>query len=204
MNPSPLAGNHSAMPSDSIPLKQRQSKGRWMLIGLFFIFALPAIMAKTILSQHWYQSGVTNKGQLIEPRLTYADLNIQLPAIINDVDPSWHLGYVLPSDCQQHCQQQLHLLKQSHTALGKYQPRVLPTVFVASNSDTSVALDGFTSIVINDAFLQQVSSMEYLITDPLGQLVMKYPATHSATELVAQNKGLLSDLRKLLKLSRVG
>lgn len=201
---SPLGGDLSAVKADTESLKQRQSKGRWMLIGLFFIFALPAIVAKAILSQHWYQSGVTNKGVLIEPRLTYADLNIQLPADINNAGPNWHLGYVLPSQCLTLCQQQLHLLKQSHTALGKYQPRVTATVFVSSSSDASVALDGFIQIPINNAFLQQASAAEYVITDPLGQLVMKYPVANSETDLVMQNKGLLSDLRKLLKLSRVG
>jgi hypothetical protein len=57
---------------------------------------------------------------------------------------------------------------------------------------------------VNDGFSQLVGQFEFVIVDPLGQLVMRYPKVKSETELVSQSKGLLADLRKLLKLSRVG
>ncbi|ENV6056109.1 cytochrome oxidase biogenesis cluster protein, partial [Vibrio parahaemolyticus] len=46
------------------------TKGRFVLIALICLFALPAIVAKLILAQGWYETGVTNRGKLIEPYTT--------------------------------------------------------------------------------------------------------------------------------------
>ncbi|WP_375750472.1 hypothetical protein [Vibrio sp. HN007] len=178
-----------------------RNKGRLILVNLVLLFALPAIIAKVILVQNWYQSGVTNKGELIEPRLTYSDLSI---SVSSSIEQSWHLGFVIPAKCDRFCERQLHILKQSHVALGKYQPRVSPVVYVTQYSDPSVNTSGLNSIVVNAEFSDLIASSEYLVTDPLGQLVMKYPKVTDEQTLQAQSKDLLFDLRKLLKLSRVG
>lgn len=176
-------------------------RGRIIFIGLVVMFALPAIIAKTVLTQHWYQSGVTNKGELITPTATMASLGIDNPY----QKSQWQLGYVIPQQCDEFCQQQVYLLGQSHTALGKYQQRVQPVLLITKHSAPIELEEGrYTKILVNENFEQIVHPFEYVIVDPLGQLVMRYPRVESQTELVAQSKGLLADLRKLLKLSRVG
>ena len=56
---------------------------------------------------------------------------------------------------------------------------------------------------MNDSLSEKVQAGQMLIVDPLGQLVMAY--TPEANEdLVQLSKDVLADLRKLLKLSRVG
>ena len=176
-----------------------QKKGRITFIGLVVLFALPAIAAKVILTQNWYQSGVTNKGELIEPSVSYSSLGL-----INPFDKQkWQLGYVVPETCDEFCQQQVHLLQQSHIALGKYQGRVEPVLIKTANHSPRLTQLGLAQIEVNEEFSKVVSEFEFVIVDPLGQLVMRYPKA-SETELVAQSKGLLADLRKLLKLSRVG
>ena len=78
-------------------------------------------------------------------------------------------------------------------------------LLVSELSDTSVLeKGGFEAIKVNQAFHQVVSDFEYVIVDPLGQLVMRYPKVESQDDLVRQSKDVLADLRKLLKLSRVG
>ncbi|KII76155.1 hypothetical protein [Vibrio renipiscarius] len=177
------------------------TRSRVTLLALIFVFALPALIAKLVLSQHWYNSGVTNKGQLIDPSANFEALGIKNPYF----GEQWQLGYVVPAKCDAICQQHLHLLKQSHIALGKYQQRVAPVVFVREDSDLA-AIEGlsFDVISVNEAFSQVVDRSEYVIVDPLGQLVMRYPNVQSEDKLVAQSKDVLGDLRKLLKLSRVG
>ncbi len=181
-----------------------QNRGRIILAGLTLFFVIPAIAAKLILTQHWYQSGVTNKGQLIEPRTTY-----RMIGVTHNIEKSWHLGYLVPEKCDVLCQKQIHLLLQSHTALGKYQHRVTAVLFLADNSDKSAlnhlsATKEIATIEVNETFLTLISSSEYLLTDPLGQLVMKYPLQKQQALLIKQHKALLADFRKLLKLSRVG
>lgn len=175
-------------------------RGRIILVGLVLLFSLPAVIAKTVLSQHWYQSGVTNKGELIEPVTHFSSLGLDNPY----EHKQWQLGYVVPAQCDEFCQQQIFLLGQSHVALGKYQTRVAPVLLVTEGSDVSVLEQSYSTLVVNEQFDELVDQSEYVIVDPLGQLVMRYPKVEQQTELVAQSKGLLSDLRKLLKLSRVG
>ncbi|MCG9595307.1 hypothetical protein L1D15_01080 [Vibrio sp. Isolate25] len=177
------------------------TRGRIILVALVLMFALPAVIAKTFLANHWYESGVTNKGQLIEPKQSFDGLGISNPY----ASEQWQLGYLIPQQCDEFCQKQVYLLGQSHLALGKYQSRVAPVLLISELSDTSVLeKGGFETIKVNQAFHQVVSDFEYVIVDPLGQLVMRYPKVGSKGDLVRQSKDVLADLRKLLKLSRVG
>ncbi|MFN1650121.1 hypothetical protein [Vibrio rotiferianus] len=173
------------------------TKGRIVLVSLICLFALPAIIAKVVLSQGWYETGVTNRGELVEPYITLEQLGQPSPLD----EKGWQLAYVLPPDCQKKCQQQIHLMQQSHIALGKYQERVVPVIWTSEEAN-----DVDQSIVVmqmNDALSSRVKAGQMLIVDPLGQLVMSY--TPEANEdLVRLSKDVLADLRKLLKLSRVG
>ncbi|AUI88439.1 cytochrome oxidase biogenesis cluster protein [Vibrio azureus] len=173
------------------------TKGRFALIALISLFVLPVIIAKLILSQGWYQPGATNRGKLVEPYTTLTELGQASPYI----KKGWQLAYVLPSQCGNRCQQQLHLIKQSHIALGKYQERVIPIIWASEN--TQKLNDSIAVMEMNERLSQQVHVGQIVIVDPLGQLVMAY-TTLGQDDLVQLNKDMLSDLRKLLKLSRVG
>ncbi|MGF1754566.1 hypothetical protein L4C33_13325 [Vibrio makurazakiensis] len=176
-------------------------KGRMTLVGLVVVFALPALIAKLILSQNWYQSGVTNFGQLIDGNVTLSSLGIES----SESQEGWLLGYVIPEHCDELCTQQMHILGQSYIALGKYKERVSPTIFATKSSDSnwleSHDADALVVSEVNERVFQDAS---IIIVDPLGQLVMLYPSVTNESELVSQSKGMLHDLRKLLKLSRVG
>ncbi|PQJ42828.1 cytochrome oxidase biogenesis cluster protein [Vibrio campbellii] len=173
------------------------TKGRIVLVSLICLFALPAIIAKVVLSQGWYETGVTNRGELVDPYITLEQLGQPSPL----EEKGWQLAYVLPSECKEQCQQQIHLMQQSHIALGKYQERVVPVIWTSEEAN-----DVDHRIVVmqmNDALSSRVKAGQVLIVDPLGQLVMSY--TPEANEdLVRLSKDVLADLRKLLKLSRVG
>ncbi|MCC4783561.1 hypothetical protein CSB62_16280 [Vibrio splendidus] len=183
-------------------LQKRRSKGRLMLIGLILIFALPAIIAKTVLDQHWYTAGVTNSGELVEPRVTLEDVGITLPV----AEEGWLVGYIAPTECESLCEQQLHYLNQSYLALGKNKERVTAVVFVAEG----VSLKGTINkpdlefLAGGDQLRAEFAPASIVIIDPLGQLVMEYKSVSEPSQLVSQSKGMIHDLRKLLKLSRVG
>ncbi len=175
-------------------------RGRLMLIALVAVFALPALAAKLILTMNWYQPGVTNQGELVQPSLSTADFSLQQPK-----QKQWRLAYVLPEKCTPFCQKQLHLLQQSHVSLGKYQTRVMPTVFVSGKSDTSHLNDyDFAQLGVDENLTRHFPEQEFVIIDPLGQFVMHYPKLDDESLLISQSKGMLADFRKLLKLSRVG
>ncbi|MGI3090430.1 cytochrome oxidase biogenesis cluster protein [Vibrio diabolicus] len=178
-------------------MTSKVTKGRLMLIALVCTFALPAVIAKVILTQGWYQSGVTNIGVLVEPYTTLELLGQESPL----EEHRWQLAYVLPNECTEQCRQQLYLLQQSHVALGKYQERVVPVLWQTELSGTVDI--SMTTMQMNQSVTAKVKPGQMLIVDPLGQLVMSYSLKPNE-DLVSFNKGMLADLRKLLKLSRVG
>lgn len=178
----------------------QQKQGRLKLLALVLIFALPVIAAHLILNQGWYQSGVTNKGVLIEPRFTF-----ESAGLVNPVSETWQLAFIVPDKCDQTCEQRWHLLNQSYIALGAYSERVVITLYVSENADKSWLAHNKSHhpiLQLNSNSLP-IESQDYLLVDPLGQWVMRYPQA-DVSELVVQNKGLIADVRKILKLSRVG
>ncbi|WP_353498921.1 hypothetical protein [Vibrio sp. CB1-14] len=189
----------STVSSNATPSASSVRRGRLTLLALIVFFALPFIIAKAILSNHWYQSGVTNHGALVEPRVTFESLDLVNPLQTK----SWQLGFMLPADCNDACINRLYIMGQTYLALGKYKERVTPVVYVLPDQVLPALPESLSVVTVNAAFVDVVPEQGYLITDTLGQLVMYFSPT-SEDKQVAHSKGLLSDLRKLLKLSRVG
>ncbi|MEZ9398490.1 hypothetical protein AB4393_05550 [Vibrio splendidus] len=202
MDKSQAQMNRESTEENMAELKGRRTKGRLVLIGLVLIFALPAIIAKTVLDQNWYTSGVTNSGELVEPRVTLADFDITIPM----AGEGWLVGYIAPTECESLCEQQLHYLNQSYLALGKNKERVTAVVFVSEGNSLSGSFNkpDLSLLAGGDQLSTEFSSASIVIIDPLGQLVMEYKSVSDPSQLVGQSKGMIHDLRKLLKLSRVG
>lgn len=89
---------------------------------------------------------------------------------------SWSILKTQKGACDAACDQSLEPLRRVHDALGKEADRVQ---VVGLGSDKTSLEPGIW------------------IVDPLGNLVMRY-------SLEAELKGLLADLKKLLKVSRIG
>ncbi|GIU29607.1 hypothetical protein L2719_08300 [Shewanella schlegeliana] len=177
-----------------------KKNGNKTLILLLLAFILPVVAAKLVLSFDLYNGGATNQGQLLATDVSYQSLKMDNPK-----PHEWQLVYLLPRHCNAVCQDRLYILQQSHTALGRNQNRVHTIVMVDEHSDTS-ALADFNVITATPS--QQLSQMldqqQLVIIDPLGSLVMSYPVAEGHQAQIMQGKALVSDLRKLLKLSRIG
>ncbi|MCG9731645.1 hypothetical protein L1D44_17765 [Shewanella sp. Isolate13] len=177
-----------------------KKNGNKTLILLLLAFILPVVAAKLVLSFDLYKGGVTNKGQLLANNASYHSLKMENPK-----PREWQLIYLLPSHCGAVCQDRLYILQQSHTALGRNQDRVSTIVMVDEHSDTS-ALANFDMITARPSqqLSQQLNQQQLVIIDPLGNLVMSYPVAEDHQAQIMQGKALVADLRKLLKLSRIG
>lgn len=177
-----------------------KKNGNKALILLVLVFILPVIAAKLVLSFDLYEGGVTNKGQLLTNNVSYQSLEMDNP------EPhEWQLIYLLPNRCNVICQDRLYILQQSHTALGRNQDRVHTIVMVDKHSDTSALADlNLTTATPSAQLSQLLSEQQLVIIDPLGSLVMSYPVAADHQAQIMQGKALVADLRKLLKLSRIG
>ena len=177
-----------------------KKSGAKPLILLFLVFVLPVAAAKIVLSLDLYQGGATNKGELLPIGTSYQSLKMDNPK-----PREWQLLYLLPNKCDQQCQDHLYILQQSHIALGRDQDRVHTLILLSQDSDLhALTAYKFETAKANDAMIKMLDRQQMIVVDPLGSLVMRYPAVNGIDKQIMQGKPLIADLRKMLKLSRVG
>jgi hypothetical protein len=118
----------------------------------------------------------------------------------------WFLIYARMPACDEACAGALERLRQVYLALGKERERVRP-VFLAPEAQLNAApsadflagaLDGPDGAAwVRLLGPERLEGGRYFVVDPLGNLILSYPAD-------ADQKRLLKDLERLLDVSRIG
>jgi len=176
------------------------------LLLLLSAFLLPVVLAKLVLDLNWYQGGVTNRGELLPTPLASDWLG---------QTGKWQLVYLMPDECDELCVGALFNLRQIPQAVGAEQDRVSSVLLVAEatlphlSADTDSQIQGVDQILVPDHVIEQLRTLEYgaraiYIADPLGNVMMAYPLVKGQTAILAQGKDLLRDLKRLLKVSKIG
>lgn len=171
----------------------RNRRTGWLLLA---VFLSPLLAAALVLSMGWYQPGVTNQGELLQPHW-------QGRTWQSSTNPTWQLVLYVPSDCQQSCLQTQQFLDKVHERIGAEQHRVnlllvsnrsLPRVQWLHSDDRAPVPARFQS------------QSQVLLMDPLGQVLLRYPVPETVQDDSLRPLGVavLADVKRLLKLSRVG
>lgn len=179
--------------------------------SLMFLFAavflLPVILAKLALDNGWFNQAATNKGVLLAPPVDMSALDT------SDTEPKWKLLYVLPEICESKCENALYSIAQVRSALGKESDRaeVVVVVHEKSNQGQLSQLQKKSNIrllSVNIKSLQQVfkdnDTDGIFIADTLDNVILRYPLQQEKEQAVLHSRDILSDMRKVLKLSRIG
>jgi hypothetical protein len=177
------------------------------------IFLLPVAIAFAMYYGNlWRPSGLASKGELITPARPLNATGLHRAdgtAAGNDaLQGKWSLVYVGDGACDTDCRVALVFARQTRLALNNemtrvqivmlgtsnccqpgYLEQVVPGIKVldASSTDAAPLLSQFPAARAQSLF----------IVDPLGNLMMRHDASHTS-------KDLLTDLKKLLKLSHIG
>ena len=188
-----------------IPPMPRSPRQRRMLLLLVALFFVP-IAASFILyyGVGWRPAGGTNHGELYSPARP-------LPASTAPLaDKKWALVYAGDGACDEDCRRSLVFARQTRLSLNQEMTRV-KRVFLATGNccDRDYLDDEHAGLVVLDAgadprLAAVVAALpatdrqhSLFIVDPLGNLVMRYDTR-------TDPRGLLDDLKKLLKLSHIG
>jgi hypothetical protein len=189
---------------------------RIKLVLLFLLFAAPFIVA-WIVFHFWTPSSFANKGALVSPVIQLADAPVRIEgadgrpgkwSAQSRLNGKWVLLRVGDLPCDQACEARLVELRQVHAALGKHQPRVQRAFMVQRGTvDPAFAARVPDLLWISGAELSQalnkalpagaIASEFLLIVDPLGNLMMRHGPG-------ADLKGVVKDMERLLKASRIG
>jgi cytochrome oxidase Cu insertion factor (SCO1/SenC/PrrC family) len=200
----------------------RDRRQRRLLIGLALLFFAPLALAFYLYYGHgtWHPGGRVNAGDLIQPARPLPALSLPLlPA--GSTDPNflkrkWTLLYVASGACADACRTRLYDTRQVRLALDRDMNRV-QRVLIAGDGccDAQFLREQHPDLITiradpaaapllallpdherRDGPLTAQAPRVYLI-DPLGNLMMVYPAG-------ARPKGMLEDLKRLLRLSSIG
>lgn len=190
-------------------------RGRWKFAAVVALFAGPVLLAVA-----WYSlvpqtaPAAAAHGTLIDPArpLEPFELATSDPArgySLEDLRGQWTLVHVIGEQCSAGCRERLYFTRQIHTALGKDQGRVQRLALASLGTDTAgldAVLDEHPRLTVlaagpGDPLRRQlpddVDVRTVLLIDPLGNLMLRFDAD-------VEPDGILEDLEKLLKLSRIG
>jgi hypothetical protein len=198
---------------------------RRLLIGLALLFFAPLGLAFYLYYGHgtWHPGGRVNAGELIEPARPLPLLALPLLGSGN-TDPNflkgkWTLLYVGFGPCAEGCRTRLYDTRQVRLALDRDMNRV-QRVFIAdgdccdaqflreqhpdlitihasaADAPLLALLPGGDAATGRNGSSAAAAPRVYLI-DPLGNLMMSYAADIKA-------KGMLEDMKRLLRLSSIG
>ena len=184
----------------------KKNNKRTMLIFIA-AFSLPVILAKLALDNGWFNQAATNKGQLLQPVLDMSSLQNE------QVEPKWKLLYVLPEQCPQTCENALYSIAQVHSALGKHSDRAEVVVLTHEKSHRGQLslLQAQPAYRLLNTKLENVNQVfastnteGIFIADTLNNIILRYPLQVDPQEAILHSRDILADMRKVLKLSRIG
>lgn len=178
-----------------------QRRTLYLLLATFFVPLAAAFIL--YYGVGWRPAGGSNHGELLQPLK-------QLPEAVTPAEGKWALLYVGDGACDEDCRTALYTARQVHVLLNKDADR-LQRLFVATGNCCDRAFlesehqglqvidgsDAATREALRAVLPASAQAQDLFIVDPLRNLVLRFDTREDP-------KGLLSDLKKLLKLSHIG
>jgi hypothetical protein len=184
---------------------------RRVLIGLALLFFAPLGLAFYLYYGHgtWHPGGHVNAGDLVSPARP-------LPAVAlplfgagatgpNVLKGKWTLLYVQSGPCTTLCRTRLYDTRQVRLALDRDMDRVQRMLIADPACCEAQLLQQHPDLIavrlgadtVPLLALLPIGANRVYVIDPLGNLMMSYAAD-------ARPKGMLEDLKRLLRLSSIG
>jgi hypothetical protein len=180
------------------------------LLFMAAISVLP-IIGSYLLYQWWRPTSHMNHGELVETRpvamAALTDVATGKPLPGPGLKGKWVLLTVQAASCDERCRHKLYLMRQVRTATNENQERI-ERVWLLDGPGTpdKVLLAEHTGLwlartsdpALTEALPAKAATDTYIyLIDPLGNLVLRYGESF-------EPKGMLKDLGRLLKYSRIG
>lgn len=187
---------------------------RIKFVALIMVFLLPFIASWLAFYVFELRPGTRNYGELVVPvrPLQFGQLtNVDGEALSADFWNKWTFVVVDNQGCQEGCRNNLYYLRQLRIALGRDTERVQNVLLLRGAEDPSlrhylVDFPDLNAVANTPQELLSQFDLKGLVTgaqpviyllDPLGNLMMSYPADNDPSSI-------LSDMRRLMKVSQIG
>jgi len=192
------------MPESTGPVTSKWKQRRTLLILIAVFFAPLAAAFILYYGMGWRPAGGSNHGELLDPIKA-------LPADAAPLAGKWALVYVGSGTCaEETCRHALWVARQTRLALNQEMDRVNRALLAVENCCDLTFVDReHPGIKVFDVSAPELRAellgllpagdpSPYLfIVDPRGNIVMRFDTRE-------EPRGLLDDMKKLLKLSHIG
>ena len=194
-------------------MRPERRRARTLLIGTFLIFFLPIVAAwlLNLFAPDWRPFGTVNNGILVQP---VRPISAEGLKALDGAKPGadylqgrWTLVHLLEGPCRQICIDALARTRQVQQALGDDMNRV-QRLLVLATPNHAQSIDKHPDLALAVATSEWLASFSFVdngasqalgiyLVDPQGYLMMRYP-------LNTDQRGLLADIERLLKISKIG
>ena len=192
-------------------------KNKGFLLALI-IFGTPFLVIS--LSTFWYYAGLgpkatVNYGTMIDPPVDLGSLELELnyqPLNIDSMERKWMIIHFLDDRCNEDCLEAFYFSRQINTAIGREKDRVKRFYVASSKTQEKVKklFQGETNLTaisaknlnllrqkMTEAGINPFIQPGFLLADPLGNIILSYQGD-------IDPKKILSDIKKLLRASKIG
>ncbi len=196
---------------------EKKTLSRSYLIAMFAVFFAPLLFAMWLYfgPNTWLNKTTQNHGVLIQPIQPMGEFSLASITGENwqqdDFLGKWTLLYLGNEQCDLYCEASLFKMRQVRLTLGRERKRVqrkyLGIHTDADKKNLNEILTRYPEMQVNwfeqktlDVSLPQLKDLEtqqIYVIDPLGNLMMLYKKD-------AKAKGMKKDLKRLLKVSKIG
>ena len=192
-------------------MKTKNSKlSGYLLIAVFVVPLLIAI-AMYVMRDYLPTMNTISSGELIHPAQPIKTLSIQLASNetidLEGLAGKWTYIVYSPNGCDLQCEASLFKLRQTKKATGREINRIQSALLTDINKvsadiiqrNQSTRVGGLLNLEIVDepGKQKQLEDGAIYLIDPIGNLMMKYDTTITS-------RGMLKDIKKLLKISNIG
>ncbi len=190
------------------------NRSRRTIVGLFLVFTAPMLLAYSGWIFGWFDNiSRSNYGELLQPVITLDKSKLiyqNQPLNIENLNEHWWLIYVTEDkNCELACQANTYLINQSRTAQAKEMKRIEKFVVIRKGDFTEASKKYLNDHFGRSTFLRSendsaLKSNNIYIMDPHGNIMLRYDAVKDEKEAIKAGKGIIKDLKKLLKISQIG
>jgi len=194
------------------PAARARSRGRWKAAAILAVCLAPVVASYTA----YYvirPEARTNYGELIEPQRRLGDAVFEVPGAaplpVSSLRGHWILVSLDGGACDKACADKLYAIRQVRLTTGKDRDRIERLMLVTDDVDPSAALraehEGMRIARIAPQLARETfpappggrAADHVYVVDPLGNLMMRFPAP------VDPNR-MKKDVGRLLRASRSG
>jgi len=197
------------------PNRSARNRKRWTLVALMALFLSPVVAAWL-----WTPSSFRNRGDLVNPPRPLPQISVLLPdgnrAALDSTFGRWTYFVFISGPCEDACRQLASTVELVRMSQGKNEKRIQLLMLslnpaeldsLAALTEEAPAIKAFAVDREQQGALRSVfgagagstapdPSRIYLV-DPMGNLMMSYPAD-------SDPKNLRKDIGRLLRASRIG